>query len=375
MKKDKRERRRHKLHAAEKRRRRALVSKGRAHQRRFRKSCQPGQEPSAQRGWQRQAARKLSRKLVSIQAPEVFGLLHEERRAPLLRFISHLRRFTLVARSRVRIDFRKTKQMQPDGTLLFAAELDRIQRAVKPNKLVYCNYPKDNVVEQVLQHLGLLETMNCKARTIISAENVREWKMYTDTSVEGELAQPLVSQYERLFPNKSGAKMYSGLTEAMTNCKHHAYARTRIDKTGVPIDQRWWMFAEERDGKLSVAFCDLGIGINRSLLTSTQWARDTVLELVNRFGGRKDSRFIRAAMEIGKTRTLEKNRGNGLQDLKNVIASLPTGYLLIFSNRGLYRYFSESGTERLADYRDSILGTLICWQIPVPKGGDKHEGN
>lgn len=92
--------------------------------------------------------------------------------------------------------------MWTDGTLLFAAELDRIHRATRRRRLLLCNYPTDAVVEQVLQHLGLLEIMGRQPRVQISAEDVMSWRMHTDTDVEGALAEPLVSQFRKLFSSE-----------------------------------------------------------------------------------------------------------------------------------------------------------------------------
>jgi hypothetical protein len=282
---------------------------------------------------------------VVLRAPEIFGLLYPDSRTPLLSFISQLRRLVLVSERRVSIDFSHTKKLYSDGTLLFAAELDEILRAARLRRRrprepareyrlrlrrpVDANYPTDNVVEQVLQHLGLLERLNLQPRGQISAEDVKHWKMHTDTSVDGALAEPLVSQYQRLFQGKDSSKMYDGLVEAMTNSKHHAYLRQRRDTTGGgPPEPRWWMFAQERDNKLSVSFCDLGIGINRSLMVSDVWPREQVLSVLARFGRKTDSKFIRAAMELGASRTKEEHRGGGLRDLQQVIESAGAGLSL-----------------------------------------------
>jgi hypothetical protein len=302
-----------------------------------------------------------------LVAPAVFGLLQAETRAPLLRFVADLRRLTLVAGQHVSIDFSGTEKMYADGTLLFAAELDEILRHFRRRRSrrpVDCNYPRNNVVEQVLQHLGLLQDLGLDPRVEISADDVRNWQMYSGESATGALAEPLVAQYGRLFHGKDPKKLYDGLVEAMTNCMQHAYLRERRATTGGPQKPRWWMFAEQRDGKLSVAFCDLGIGINRSLMHSAVWPREQVIAALSVLGRRTDDKYIKAAMELGRSRMKQKHRGGGLRDLREVIESAGAGHLLIFSNRGLYLY--RDGTEILRSYADSILGTLISWQIPLP---------
>jgi hypothetical protein len=359
-----------------------LRRKARAHHRRFERFGQIGQLASTRKQWQKRGARRISRSVVTLLAPEVFGLLQPEARADLLHFIHDLKRLVFVAQRQVSIDFSETKKMYSDGTLLFAAELDQMLRATRIRQRrpkesrrehgrrrshqIDCNYPRDNVVEQVLQHLGLLQMLNRKPRTQISAEDVKSWKMHTGTTVDGSLAEPLINLYRRLFEAKDSTSMYDGLVEAMTNSKHHAYLRPRRDGAGRDLSEpRWWMFAEQRNQKLSVSFCDLGIGINRSLIISDTWPRELVLSFLASVGGKTDSKFIKVAMELGRTRTKEENRGGGLHDLQEVIETVGVGHLLIFSNRGLYLYSGQG--EQLCDFDDSIFGTLITWQIPVPR--------
>lgn len=257
--------------------------------------------------------------------------------------------------------------MEPAGTLLFAAELDRILRAIAGKSLIRCTYPVDNVVEQVLQHLGLLQAMKRQPRCQISADNVKFWHFETDNEANGARVEKLATEYRQLFADTKRNRMYDGLVEAMTNCVQHAYAQQRQDGMRLRGDRRWWMFSEERDGKLAVAFCDLGMGIDRSLNSGKKWNLHSVRELVASFGRKhRVSRYIQAATELGRSSTNQNHRGKGLQDLKNVIESVEDGWMEILSNQGSYRFTGKGRRETLRDFRDSILGTLICWQIPIP---------
>lgn len=348
---------------------RSLESKKQAFKRRYSATRQPGQEPSKRTAWQRSVGRTFGRPVYHLKAPEIFGLQHVQPRSLLLRFIRDLRNATLRWKCKVWIDFRATKQMQPAGTLLFAAELDRIRRASNGRTLVRCFYPTDNVVEQVLQHLGLLELMKRRPRATISADDVRYWHVETDNVADGRHAEKLATEYKRIFADAERNRMYDGLVEAMTNCVQHAYTAQRRDGTGLQTDRRWWMFSEERDGKLRVAFCDLGIGIDRALSTGERWSLDHVRQIVTSLGRRNPiSRYIKAATVLGRSGTKQGHRGKGLQDLKNVIESVENGWIEILSNEGSYRFSAHDKSERLKDFHDSILGTLILWQIPIPKG-------
>jgi hypothetical protein len=186
---------------------------------------------------------------------------------------------------------------------------------------------------------------------------------------KGEQADPQVSDYEKFFAGSDSSKLYDGLVEAMTNCVQHAYTQKRNDNTGLKDDVRWWMFSQVKDGTYSVAFCDLGIGMKASLLESKKWPVAMVLRAVgmlSQFGS--DSAYIRAALELGKSKTGQENRGKGLQDIQNVIKSIGKGSIRILSNRGMWFYSPTTNPpEKYGDYADSILGTLIWWQIPISK--------
>lgn len=301
-----------------------------------------------------------------MPAPKRFSLADHSSRVEVLKFLADLKRVTKVHGGRVRIDFSRTVQMFPCGTLLFAAELDSVNRFTKPRRLVTSNQAIDGVVDQVLQHVGVYRMLQANRSSAITADNVRYWRVDSGTAVTGSCAESLVVSYSGLFDESAGERLYSGITEAMTNCKHHAYEPTSLHDTfDVGSKGRWWMFSELRDGRLSVAFCDLGIGIPASLATGRKWGVALIEDLLGRFGlGKKDSSMIRIAMELGTSRTNEEYRGKGLRELRDAILS-KDGRFSIYSNRGFYSFTSTDQSEVCRDFRDTVGGTLIQWSVPT----------
>lgn len=118
------------------------------------------------------------------------------------------------------------------------------------------------------------------------------------------------------------------------------------------------MFSQAKDGRLSVVFCDLGAGIPATLPLKrpSLWER-----LIHRKPHPTDGDCISEAIVEGKTRTGLDGRGYGLGNIVDVVEKIPTGIVNVFSNRG--RYDSRSGNPY--DYEDSILGTLIYWNVPM----------
>lgn len=121
---------------------------------------------------------------------------------------------------------------------------------------------------------------------------------------------------------------------------------------------------------LWLLFVILGLGIPKSLpLTHTKNIVAELLAKVGRVTGMaySDSRLIHAAVELGRSRMPQSHRGKGFRDMVEVIDSARAGELRIYSNAGCYIYRVEDGesVHKHIDYRDSILGTLIQWIVPV----------
>jgi hypothetical protein len=162
-----------------------------------------------------------------------------------------------------------------------------------------------------------------------------------------------------------------GVEEAMDNSVHHAYIELRGDRLSGKHEEadarRWWLFAEVLDDWLHVNFCDLGIGIPRSLPKSwSEEAGDIVTLALT--SAKKDVRMIKRAFEVGRTRTDLEHRGKGLKNIAMAAQELG-GVLTIHSNAGCIRKDFREGRLSLKSYtyKRSIMGTVIQWSIPLSK--------
>jgi hypothetical protein len=350
---------------ASERTRHNLASREKARRNRYRKQREIDGRTHPQSPWPR------------ILAPKRFGLAGAQSRADVIKFLNKLRRITLVKKRGVVIDFKRTERMYACGTLLFVAELERIRRTRGgDNSCFRCTYPKDRIVEQVLQQVGILDLLRAKSRLSehAFAENVRHWKYATGLEVEGAKFEGFHKAFEGKVANALLTDFYAGITEAMTNSVHHAYEGDRGDGIGLATDlRRWWMFSQERNNILSVAFCDTGIGIPRSIVTSGQWSESVIGSILKRlgFGGDSEGELIRSAIELHKSRTGQEHRGRGLGEIVDVVRRSAKGNFTIHSNRGLYRYNAETSAELITDYTESIMGTLILWNVPLSTGESK----
>lgn len=311
------------------------------------------------------------RKVVLV-APEKFALFSFDHRHALLSFIKHIRT-AIKKKIPIHIDFSQVKELHPCGTLLFAAELFRINNNLKLSSVLSCNYPKELVVEQMFQHIGLLELFNKNERTKITFDNVVHWSFHKGHSLE-ELKE--LSSIKENFTDPLGHelshRLLSGISEAIINCFHHAYIEKRNDEINLPSESGWWLFTQQKDGLISVSICDLGIGIPRSLPKSQLYTVDELQErlAVIGLGSSKDSNYIKAAIDHGITRTGQGHRGKGLSEIINVVKRANKGGIRIFSNKGAYNYNSATDSEKYIEDDRSIMGTIIQWTFPV----DQLEG-
>jgi len=308
---------------------------------------------------------------VQLAAPEVFEIADASARRELLFFLNRLRRFSVAERRGVRISFAETRRMVSGGTLLFVAELHRIRRILGSEFRISCSYPQSDKVEQVLQQVGVLRLLRKPERLTPTADDVIHWVFIDGALAEGEKANQLIEAFSAKLPKQVIRDLYDGLVEAMTNCVHHAYIDTRGDGLNIRSETGWWMFAQEREQKLSVVICDLGVGIPRSLpRTHDPNVLTSTLEKIARAAnvkGFRDVDYISAALELRKTRTGESHRGLGLIQFRDVVEDVDQGSLFIFSNKGAIqiRTHRPNVGEFKHEFSDSILGTIVHWSIPL----------
>jgi hypothetical protein len=308
-----------------------------------------------------------------LYAPTHFDLDDQRHRAELLQFLRVFREIVVIRKKRVEIDFSRTEKMVSSGTLLFLAEAKRVMVLTKGLRKVTYRHVFDAKVNEVLHQIGFYQAIHRPRKVVPAAEDVVHWRAVTGTGAEGEKAGEFVETVGGKLPEALNSPMYVGLVEAMTNCAQHAYLQPRPDGLRHKGTGEWWMFAQERVGNLSVAFCDLGIGIPNSLpLTQGSGVMRQLAAQAGRATGMvlTDADLVRAAFEVGKSRSGERHRGKGLQDVVDVIDAAGSGVLQIYSNKGCYTYQVKDGVpaHNYRNYKTSIMGTLIQWIVPLYKG-------
>jgi hypothetical protein len=298
----------------------------------------------------------------SVVLPEVIDLISLDNHRQLLLCIETLRRlYCAPGVRRIALDFRHTTRMTVSGTLLLHAELHRLHRWFQDRVRLRIIRPLSNRASQVLQQVEIYSLAGMKHKDDLSREDVVHWKVAHGSSVDLERAEPVLEDFQGSMAESLNSGIWRGLGEAITNSIHHAYGSARGD--GIePVDHvtDWWMFSQERDGKLTVAVCDLGVGIPATLPPTM---RERVKAMAALSVTPTDSDLVYAAIEESRTRTALPERGLGLGQIVNTVKLEPGGVVVIFSNRGRVTIADNKTTRR--NYELSILGTLIMWQVPL----------
>lgn len=292
---------------------------------------------------------------------------HPSFRSELLEFLQLIRDHYKTKRHRtLLIDFTKTEHFISSGTLLLYAELNRLIAYSAGIVKLRCTEPANDRASQVLKQIGIYRMCSNRSTVKPSRSDVVHWQAVQGTLVDNSLCAPAIEGFQDRLSTEMIDELLGGLGEAMTNAIHHAYDGIRQDGLNYSGNTDWWMFSQEKDGRLSVVFCDLGVGIPTTLPVKRPglWGR-----LVLRIPEPTDEDCIREAIVEGRTRTDLDGRGYGLGNIVDVVEHIPDGAVVVYSNGGRYDSTRSSGYP--TNYRDSILGTMIYWNVPIKSTSER----
>lgn len=303
-----------------------------------------------------------TRTFLQINAPDVFDISDIDTRFCFLKFLARLRQKVLVEKKNVKINFSPTKRIISGAGLLFTSELCRMDALKAGYVKIRCLPPRIPKIYQVFEQIGVFRLLEFNNKIKPHDHDVVHWRVAKGSGADGEKYDAILGYYDGKIPEILSTGFYLGLTEAMTNAQHHAYTEPRDDEIKIkPESKDWWMFSQEKDGRLNVVFCDLGIGISRSLPIKKPKLWKKLIEKYS--AGIHDGDIIAEAVEESSTRTGEKHRGKGLQQMASVINEIQDAELRIYSNKGCYTKINHK--VKVWHYKTSILGTLIMWSVPI----------
>lgn len=307
---------------------------------------------ATRRSSRKSASRDTSPKhsLAFVQVPvHVRYYAAKDQRKEFGRFLERVEHYLALGRN-VFLDFSNTKRLFPCGVLIVMGVVDDwVQRF--PNR-VSANYPSDDLVEQMLQHVGVLQKLGLSPRKKISHDDVTRWHYFTGMNVDATPVEPFMEQVRLVVGEEAQMGLADCVNEAMTNVRHHAY-----ENSG---GGRWWIFATISEKRIFVAMHDRGASIPATLLEKPEiW--DYLTGRVWR-QGRADGKLISAAAD-GRTSTKLPYRGKGLPEMLQFTKAAENGELAIYSRRGFFRFSGREQIESVGRLTKPITGTLIVWML------------
>lgn len=303
----------------------------------------------------------------NIKCPFAINISSKNNRKHTLKFLSAFRKAVIDENQPVKIDLSDLAFMMPSAALLMIAEFDRARRLMDGDfrvTLIPSNTHRINAVLDQIGFSGICGTkLSNEELDQADDELVRHWRYATGERINNQTTKAFGDIQGRIAPALHEG-MWKSISEAIGNACLHAYLAPRGTDSRDLDTKRWWMLSQEKDGELSVTVADLGIGIPRSL--PLKWPTTTLMRVYDKIvGGGDDERAIRAAMEVGATRTGSKHRGKGLPQIWHDLRSDREGRIAIYSNKGALTWAAKGNKERSQEFGDSICGTVISWSIPV----------
>lgn len=294
---------------------------------------------------------------VVLSLHKCIDLIDSVNRGKLTKFVKDLE-VALRSNYKVVIDFGPTEHLETGGTLYLIANIDTL--LIEFPGVISCRFPKNDVVEQLLQHVGLLRKLGKDPRKAVTADNVVNWHFATGSDATTSAFKALLMQHSDAMGGlQTRSALYDCMSEAVTNTRKHAYVNSTKSLNN------WWMFSQANEEILTVTICDLGIGIPKSLLVKPQM-RDYFRKLL--MVGRQsshDKELIKIATSTNRSSTGLEYRGKGLPQMLEFIKETDHGGFRALSGSGGYTFNAFTNTDRAVTYRHPIKGTLVQWTLKL----------
>jgi hypothetical protein len=268
------------------------------------------------------------------------------------------------------IELDAIEEISTSASLVLTAEIDKWNHAVGHRLIPETSRWNDKVLSHMTK-LGFFELCSFENKDYSDnrgVSNLEIVKFIKGSHKDVDKAKELRKKIEEVVGKKiKRPVLFQALSEAITNVAHHAYPKNIMKK-----DKYWYMTASfcSDSRQLKVAFYDQGVGIPTRLPSSTLWER--AKGFMSKHANYNDHpSLIEAAVEMGRSKTDEDNRGKGLQDLLDFIKQYGNGYLSILSQKGLYKFecIERKSKTKKEPLNFPILGTLIIWCVTIPETG------
>lgn len=319
-------------------------------------------------------------KCLRLPAPSNFRLA--ENPDQVLSFIYELRRQIFInnrfrsrgskRRPSIYLDLDPISQIDLEGALLLAAEIDRVRLVIgfRPTMDDANWHPG---VRALLYEFGFYDVVEADRvrgaepipdiSQILKDSGIAVVRFKSDVEADGQKAKELRDDVYAMCEPPGDAKrpVYDVLFEAVLNAVQHAYPAD-IPGDGVPSVKRWWAGAlvDQASGYLNLVVYDQGVGIPATLPRRSWWSL-----LSGKLPELNDAAVIAGGLEFGRSgATDDQGRGNGLHRICGLTDAFDAAEVLFTSLNGQVKYAKGGGVER-ETLNTRFCGTMIRWRAKV----------
>lgn len=303
---------------------------------------------------------------ITIVAPEILSF--NENFAGTVEFLDRFRDLVLSKPNakRIYVDLVPIKTLSVPVAIVLAADFDR-WRLVRGYKMTtHDSHKWSTTVRNLLSDLGVFELLGLKPiEHEINSDNFTLTRLMSGEKTDGFKIDRLQEEFAGVLSGfTKSPEMFAGLMEAAENAISHGYPEN-YSPLHPYAGHRWWGASclDPRNMTLRFFVFDQGAGIPFTLPTATFY--EQVRARLSHFFGDlipNDSLMLKAALEVGRTRTGLDHRGLGLKRMSDIVTGVENGYLRILSGKGEIVYRSDEAIET-RDHDRHIGGTLIEWSI------------
>jgi hypothetical protein len=325
--------------------------------------------------WRNHVARKKktyqgrpwSREEIKIIAPEVLSF--KENFSETIAFLDKFRDVALNggdASYNIYVDLKPIKTLSVPVAIVLAADFDRWRLITNYRLRIRESKMWDPTVRNLLSDLGVFELLGLRPVSVdLNDDNFTLTQLMSGERTDGYKIDSLQEQFSDVLKGfTKNPEMFAGLMEAAENAIAHGYPENY--KPRHPFaGHRWWAASCLDPAAMTLRFFvyDQGAGIPFTLPTANMYEQIRA-SLAQIFGDLipNDSVMLRAALEVGRTRTGLDHRGLGLKRMSDVVTGADKGYLRILSGKGEIVYYANESIET-RDHDHHIGGTLIEWSM------------
>lgn len=310
---------------------------------------------------------KTRTSLYVVKAPEAIRLGEESERKLLFKLVCRMYKKAKKGFN-ICIDFTNTCSIFAHGMLYLFAEISNIYNLYR-NVRITCRTSRTIKVNHVLYQIGLFKLCGHRYLPQNEYDDVVHWRSAHGVHVIGKIFDSIIDPDTYLPELPANLDLFGACVEATKNAHIHAYSDVRQLSKVAFEKTSWWIFSQIKDKSVTVAICDLGVGIPKTLPKTN---RKLVATVIKFFGGKIDARLIEAAINAPSSRTGMTHRGNGLKKIAKIAADDSRATLLIHSGRGCVQIIK--GKRIVKNYKREFPGTLVAWKIPLEKtnGDDQY---